>query len=385
MKPHLKKTVESLMMGPGKNGFFLLRFFLHSASICSGGAVKLRTALFNRQILKSKRLPCTVISIGNLTMGGTGKTPMTIYVAHLVQRLGYRPAVVSRGYKGRREKSGGIVSDGIGILLKAEDSGDEAFMLARELKNIPVLVGQNRFRSGMQAISRFKANVIILDDGFQHLKLKRDIDLVLLDDTRPLGNGYLFPRGILREPVSALKRAGAVIFTRCSEENKEMPPCLPTRLRHPFFRSFHTPYVKEIVRASAGMAGVPDNGPSDDFSFLSGCKAVVFSGIAKNNEFCRMVEDLGCQVTRFASFPDHHWYCPEDFRFIRAEIEKTGVELLITTDKDYARIEGKFTWPVDLVVMGIKISLKDQKDAFSVFLEKRLAEIHINKQPSGYI
>ena len=166
-------------MGQEASAFFLPGYFLYLASIFYGGATKLRAALFKKQVFPSRKLPCPVISIGNLTLGGTGKTPMTIYVAGLVKGLGYRPAVVSRGYKGRSEKRGGIVSDGDNFLLKVEESGDEAFMMARKLKNIPVLVGQNRFRSGMRAIRRCKANVIILDDGFQHLKLQRDIDLVL--------------------------------------------------------------------------------------------------------------------------------------------------------------------------------------------------------------
>ena len=315
-----------------------------------------------------------MVSIGNLTMGGTGKTPMTVYVAALLQRLGYRPAVVSRGYKGRCEKKGGIVSDGHRILLKAEDSGDEAFMMAQKLKLIPVLVGQNRFTSGMQAINRFKANVILLDDGFQHLKLKRDIDLVLLDDTRPLGNGHLFPRGMLREPVSALKRASVFIFTRCREENSGMPPCLPAMPRCPCFRSFHIPYVVEIVQANANRASDAGKRLPDDFTGLHGRKAVVFSGIAKNNEFCRELENFGCQVARFAAFPDHHWYRPEDFRFLLAEIKKNEAELLITTDKDYARIAEKFSWPVDLWVIGIKISMKDQAEAFKSLIQKLMNE-----------
>jgi len=373
MRSRLNKQIESIVTDKEENTFFLLKSFLYIASICYGGAVRLRASLFDRRIFKSERLPCKVISIGNLTVGGTGKTPMTIYVAELIQRLGYRPAVVSRGYKGRYEKRGGIVSDGRDILLKAEDSGDEAFMMARKLKHIPVLVGQNRFRSGMQAINRFKANVVLLDDGLQHLQLKRDIDLILLDGARPLGNSHLFPRGMLRESVHALERASAFIFTRCRDENSGMPPCLPAMPRRPLFRSFHVPHVAEIVRANADRSSDPGNcSPNPDFTFLCGRKAVVFSGIAKNDEFFRMLEDLGCCPTRFAGFPDHHWYSSEDVKFLLAEIQKTDAELLITTDKDYARIAGKFSWPVDLWVIGIKISLKDQTDAFDSFIQKQM-------------
>lgn len=373
MGSRLNKQIESVVTGKGENVFFLLKYVLYIASACYGKAVRLRASLFDRQVLKSGRLPCRVISIGNLTMGGTGKTPMTVYMAELLQGLGYRPAVVSRGYKGRCEKRGGIVSDGRSILLKAVDSGDEAFMVAGKLKKIPVLVGRNRIKSGMLAIHRFKADVIILDDGYQHLKLARDLDLVLLDCNKPLGNGHLFPRGMLREPVSALGRADACILTRCRDESNGVQSCLPVMPRRPFFRTFHIPYVVKIIQANAGRARNPGNGLEDDnFTFLRGCKTVGFSGIAKNNEFHRMLKTLGCDLVGFAEFPDHHWYCPEDIDYLVAEIKKNGAGLLITTDKDYARIGEKFSWPVDLWVLGIKISLKDQADAFKTFIQEQL-------------
>ncbi len=358
-------------MGQEASAFFLPGYFLYLASIFYGGAIKLRAVLFKKQVFRSHKLPCPVISIGNLTLGGTGKTPMTIYVAGLVKRLGYRPAVVSRGYKGGSEKRGGIVSDGDNFLLKAEASGDEAFMMARKLKNIPVLVGQNRFRSGMRAIRRCKADVIILDDGFQHLKLQRDIDLVLLDDTRPLGNGYLFPRGILREPVSALKRAHGCVLTRCGKENAHRPELGPG----PFFRTCHKPCLEYVVPAG-GVSATADAQDRSGLERIRGRRVVAFSGIARNDEFRRMIASLGGDPVAFTGFPDHHWYGPEDFRRLLADIKKTGAGLLITTDKDYARIEGKFAWPVDLVVLGIKISLKDQRKAFDSFIEKKLADIH---------
>lgn len=358
-------------MGRDTAGFCLLGYFLHLASIFYGGAVRLRVSLFDRRIFKSRKLPCMVISIGNLTLGGTGKTPMTIYTADLVQRLGYRPAVVSRGYRGRREKKGGIVSDGCNIFLTAEDAGDEAFMMARKLKNIPVLIGRDRFRSGMEAVNRFSADVIILDDGFQHLQLKRDIDLVLLDDTNPLGNGYLFPRGVLREPVSALKRADACILTRCRPGNA-MPPELGPG---PFFSTCHNPYLVRVIPAGSDSAN-DDNASGAGLELIRGHRAVAFSGIAGNDEFCRMLETMGCDVAGFAGFPDHHWYTPGDFENLMTEIRKSNADMLITTDKDYARIHGRIRWPVDLAVVGIKISLEDQADAFNAFMEKRLADFY---------
>ncbi len=193
---------------------FALNLLLTLLSKAYGTGVRLRRNAYASGFLKQKKLPCTVISIGNLTTGGTGKTPMTIYVAEQVRRLGYRVAVLSRGYKGAAEKSGGIVSDGNAVLMDPLSAGDEPFLLAASLKGIPVLVGHDRYQSGMHAINRFQTEVVILDDAFQHLALFRDVNLLLLDSSLPFGNGHLLPRGSLREPVSALDFSDALIMTR---------------------------------------------------------------------------------------------------------------------------------------------------------------------------
>ena len=202
------------MTGNNDHECFFLGYFLSMASKIYGGGVKLRQKLYQKGLVKSKRLPCMVISVGNLSVGGTGKTPMTIYLANLIQDFGNKAVVISRGYKGRAEKAGGIVSDGKVLLMGPETAGDEPYMMAVKLKNVPVIVGKNRFEAGMLAVRTFKPEVLVLDDAFQHLKLERDLDLVLLDCQRPFGNGHMLPRGIMREPVSALSRADALILTR---------------------------------------------------------------------------------------------------------------------------------------------------------------------------
>ncbi len=202
---------------------FALNLLLMLLSKAYGAGVLLRRDGYASGFLKAKKLPCTVISIGNLTTGGTGKTPMTIYVAERVRRLGYRVAVISRGYKGTAEKSGGIVSDGSAIRMDPVTAGDEPFLLAASLKDIPVLVGHDRYQSGMHAINRFQTEVVILDDAFQHLALFRDLNLLLLDSSLPFGNGHLLPRGTLREPTSALRFSDALVMTRSAQ-----PFCSPT-------------------------------------------------------------------------------------------------------------------------------------------------------------
>ncbi|HDL07382.1 MAG TPA: tetraacyldisaccharide 4'-kinase, partial [Desulfobacteraceae bacterium] len=194
----IKKKIETYMTDKGKRQIFSFGTILFVLSLIYGSIIRLRRIFYEKKILLPKKLPCKTISIGNLTVGGTGKTPMTIHVAHLVEKLGYKTAVISRGYKGKAEKNGGIVSDGRTIFMGQDEAGDEPFMMATKLKKVPVIVGQNRFEMGMLALKEFKPDVIIFDDAFQHLRLTRDIDLVLIDSIDPFGNKHLLPRGILR-------------------------------------------------------------------------------------------------------------------------------------------------------------------------------------------
>ncbi|MGA8180790.1 MAG: tetraacyldisaccharide 4'-kinase, partial [Desulfobacterales bacterium] len=221
------------------NGCFLS--LLSMASKVYGGAAKLKRIFYEKSILKSKKLSCPVVSIGNITAGGTGKTPMAIYVANIARDLGYKVAIISRGYKGKAEKNGGIVSDGKALLMTAEIAGDEPYMMAARLRDVPIIVGKNRFKAGRLAIRKFEPDILVLDDGFQHLKLQRDLDLVLLDYRKPFGNGHLLPRGVMREPASALSCAAAIILTRSDTMNdKEMK----SLLKMPGFYERKTPVYR---------------------------------------------------------------------------------------------------------------------------------------------
>ena len=248
----IKKNIEKVITSDDNHGNGWFVHFLSMVSKVYGGAVKLRRNFYKQAVFKSKRLPCSIISIGNITVGGTGKTPMTIYVAKVVKQLGYNVAVISRGYKGKAEKIGGIVSDGKALLMTPEIAGDEPYMIAKRLNDVPVIIGRNRFEAGRQAISKFDPDVIVLDDGFQHLKLQRDLDLVLLDYRKPFGNGHLLPRGVMREPASALLNANAVILTRSDAVNgNEMSSSLKRlhfyERNKPVYRTFHHPFVYKII------------------------------------------------------------------------------------------------------------------------------------------
>ena len=177
-----------------------LASLLHGISIFYGAAQRLRATCYRHRVFPSRELPCKVISVGNITVGGTGKTPMTIHVAAEIKRAGFNVVIVSRGYKGRAEKHGGIVSDGRTLYMDAELAGDEPYLIACRLKGVPVVVGKNRFAAGMLAIGKYQSDVIVLDDAFQHLKLKRDIDLVLLDTCVLLEIPTCCPEGFLESP-----------------------------------------------------------------------------------------------------------------------------------------------------------------------------------------
>ncbi len=245
----IKQKVQSVISGEETGGRVFL-FFLHSISVIYGLVVGLRSFLYDKGVFKARRLPCRVISIGNLTVGGTGKTPMTLYVAQLVKDLGCRPVVISRGYKGLAEKKGGIVSDGETVFLDPDVAGDEPFMMARKLKGIPVIVGARRYQAGMRAVDKFSPDVIVLDDAFQHRQLCRDTDLVLIDDKSYLGNEHLLPRGALRESVAGLFRADAFVLTRSGKNptstRKRIEIMVPGK---PVFQSSHRPYILGVVKS----------------------------------------------------------------------------------------------------------------------------------------
>jgi tetraacyldisaccharide 4'-kinase len=371
---NLKRKIQEIMTGGRESGSLFLELFLFSISIGYGLIVRLRETIYKKGLLQSKRLPCPVISIGNLTIGGSGKTPMTIYAAELIQSLGYSVAIISRGYKGQAEKIGGVVCDGRRICMGPDTAGDEPFMVAQRLKTVPVIVGQNRFKAGRLAIQEFKPDVLLLDDAFQHLKLHRDLDLVLLDSIEPLCNTFLFPRGTLRETASALSRGDAVILTR-SDIGKA--PSLDQIKKHvprmPIFHSSHIPYIYKIVTGNSIQSQDSSTSSSEyDFGAFKNKRVFAFSGIASNDDFRRTIESFQCKLENFSEFPDHHQYSEKELDKVVKSAMDVSAEFIFTTEKDYVRIAHKIKWPMDLVIIGIEISFGENDIAFKSFIKRRL-------------
>lgn len=356
----------------------LLHFLLTLLSMLYGIGVRFRTILYDQGVFQTRKLPCAVISIGNLTVGGTGKTPMTIYLAQLLKSLGYHPAVISRGYKGLLEKKGGVVSDRQKVLLSPEVAGDEPFMMAQKLKEIPVLVGADRFSIGMKAVKIFSPDIIIFDDAFQHRRLKRDLDIVLIDDKSFFGNRYLLPRGILRESVSGLSRGDLFVLTRCNEDSnssseRSLGEISPGKT---VFKSSHEPYVCGVFNSTdKDVQGSFSCNTSQNFDFLKKSKVFVFSGIVKNGDFQATVVHLAGEVLGVIGFNDHHQYTESDFRLIAAKAQASSAEFLVTTEKDYVKIAGKLKSPLNIVVVGIRLSFKDDGTNFSEFIKEKVDHI----------
>jgi tetraacyldisaccharide 4'-kinase len=371
----LLKRIEAIMKSDGEASPAILRSGLSAISHLYGGGVRLRTVAYDRGTIKTNQLPCIVISIGNLTVGGTGKTPLTLYMAQLVQRLGYQVVILSRGYGGSAESSGGIVSDGQRIHMQADECGDEPYMMARRLRTVPILVGKSRYQSGLLAVKRFQPDVILLDDAFQHRRLARDLDLVLLDAEKPIGNGHLFPRGILREPAASLKRSHAVIFTR-TEKTAHLPqetiqPFLKTK---PVFYSHHKPcFVKHIIENSRSGKHAGGTPQETGFDFMRGKHVLAFAGIARNEDFFNMIPDFGCAGSDVISFSDHHRYSPYDIQHIQQVAIDGHADCLLTTEKDFYRMAPSMDWPLDLVVMGVDLVFKD--NGFDAFILERVASL----------
>jgi tetraacyldisaccharide 4'-kinase len=275
---------------------------------------------------KGKKLPGFVLSIGNITAGGTGKTPATIMFAEWAKSLGYNVAILSRGYGGKYKQEAAVVSDGKDILLTPEISGDEPWLMANTLRNVPVVVSRTRYLAGLKANDAFGCNFFILDDGFQHINLKRDMDIVLADAEKPFGNGHLLPWGPLREPLSGLKRADAVMLTRSDSLHPER-----------YNRFF---YNKPVFKGDHAPDRIffPSRGRSFDLSYLYGKRVVAFSGIARPDSFKQSLLNLGANVVSFRAFGDHCRFSQKDIQQLIKVQETFNGDILATTEKDWVRI-----------------------------------------------
>jgi tetraacyldisaccharide 4'-kinase len=328
------------------------------------GLLHARQWLYDRRILTSRPLPCAVISIGNLTVGGTGKTPAVEHAVRTLQALGARPAVVSRGY-GRRSTGVRVVADGRGVLLPPRDAGDEPFLLARRLPGVPVVVGANRYAAARLALDRFAVSAVVLDDGFQQRTLRKDLEIVLVRADDPWGNGRLFPAGPLREPVEALSRAHLIVVTGAAGPEAVRPVAAVA--------AQHAPGVPVVAaRHEAVECWEARRMAREPAQALARRRLFGFAGIAWPGDFRRTLEGLGVDLAGFEAFPDHFWYGRADLDRLAGRARAAGAEGLVTTEKDWVRLGSLPVSPVSLFALDVRLVLGDGADRWHEALARPL-------------
>lgn len=320
-------------------GFLLLKLthrifspFLWLASCLYGFAVWGRRYFYVVKIFKARKVPATVISIGNITIGGTGKTPFTIFLADEMKRRGRSPAILSRGYKRKAKNAWDCVSDGLSVKLDVLEAGDEPWLMASRLKGVPVYVGGNRYQTAVEILKRHSVDTLLLDDGFQHWGLDRDFDFITFDATTFKERVGLLPYGKFREPLGHLKRSNCVILTRTDQLNDIEKERLRRELHlaHPNAPIIEANYrPKHIAHISSGKEISLDH--------LVGRRISAFAGIGNPDSFLRVARQFS-QVVDFKVYLDHTFYSGKTMGQLLKDAEKKAVDLILTTEKDAVRI-----------------------------------------------
>ena len=345
---------------------------LKGISLVFSAVVSLRYFLYGIGLLRRYPLGIQVISIGNVTAGGTGKTPVTEIFARTLAAEGRKVAILSRGYR-RKEaplwqrlftqvvEPPLVVSDGKHVLLDSEKGGDEPYMLASNLPGVAVVVDRNRVKAGRYAIKRLGCDTIILDDGFQYQKLKHSIEVVLVDSTNPFGNGHMLPRGILREPARHLKRADIIFLTKCRGD--------VTAVREEI-RKYNT--TAEIVECNHTPKVLKDVWSREEYplSWLNGKTTCTLSGIASPKGFENSLRHLGAKVVWCERYADHHRYDSSEILYALNRTADMGADALVTTEKDAVRFPRFETTPVRCLYLRIAIEILSGAENFASIISR---------------
>jgi tetraacyldisaccharide 4'-kinase len=316
---------------------------LFGLSFLYTAAIQVRLFLWRHRIFRDHTLGCQVVSIGNLTVGGTGKTPVVEMFARALQQRGRRVAILSRGYKSKspplwqrivakvtlQEDPPRVVSDGTSLLLDSDQSGDEPYMLASNLKDVVVLVDKDRVKSGRYAISKFGCDTLLLDDGFQYLALKSRLDICLIDRDNPFGNHFLLPRGTLREPITNLRRASYIFITKSNKvgAGKLRKVIREYNKRAEIIECGHKPlYLQDVY-----------TGERHPLELLKGLSVAAISGIAMPESFEEGLRNLGASVIYTQRYADHHRYTQQEIINMINRSLKRGARAILTTEKDAVR------------------------------------------------
>lgn len=344
----MKNFVYSLITDK-KNGhiYDFLKFILYIFSFFYSLAIYIRGVLYKLGIFKTRKAPLKVISVGNITLGGTGKTPFVVTLCQILEdELKKNVCVLMRGY-----------------------GWDEQAMLKNKLVDIPVLVGEDRARSALKAVKLYGSNTAVLDDGFQHWELGRDLDIVLIDSRNPFGNSRLFPRGILREPKKSLERADIIVFTKAGKDTGALES-LKNEIRKfnrsaGFLEAVHTPthLYDSRTRRTQGV------------EYLKGRRVVLLSSIGDPGHFEETVKGLDANIVEHIKFPDHHNYGKDDAEYILKRCSERSFNFVLTTEKDIIKLSrlGLYLGSYTVLVLVIKLDIISGKE----ILVDRLNRLYI--------
>ncbi len=356
----------------------ILRWILHGLAAIYRVLVQIRLALYRNRYFRPRSLGCVVISVGNLTVGGTGKTPVVEMLARALQAGGRRVAILSRGYKSvprplllrlwdgifKKKAVFGprLVSDGNSLLLDSRTAGDEPFMLANNLRGVVVLVDPDRVTSGQYAIESFGADTLLLDDGFQYLRMRHGIEIVLVDSQALFGNEYLLPRGTLREPPKNLRRATHIFLTKCIDRNNGDSIA---RIR----KYNRTADIIECAHRPRHLRNLV-TGEIKSLDFLRELEVGSICGIAIPESFQSALNDLGAKVSVSKFYIDHHRYSVREIENFIRRCGRRGLAAIITTEKDAVRIPRILDPEVPIYYLRVEIEILGGQETWVRFVEQ---------------
>ena len=355
----------------------IIGFILNLFSILFAQIIKIRYFLYDKRLLKNNPLGCLVIVVGNITVGGTGKTPVVEKLAKTLQQNGRKVGIISRGYKSKKESlikkmlrfiTNGevappkVVSDGKNVLLGSKLAGDEPYMLAKNLPGVVVVCDKNRVKAGYFAIKDFGCDTLVLDDGFQYLKLKGSLNICLVDSTNPFGNEHLLPRGILREPLHRLSKADYILITK----TKNIQQCEEL---HRTIRK-HNSLAKMIYCTHTPRFLVDIKSQEEkNLDFIKGKKVAIFSGIAYPESFEGTIKEQGADIIYTKRFLDHHRFSKGEIKTVFMESFASGAEMILTTEKDAVRLPKIFP-KIPLYYLRLEIDLLSNEEDFNSLAER---------------
>jgi len=356
----------------------ILRWILHGLSLGYRSAVALRLTLFQWRIYRPRSMGCLVISVGNLTVGGTGKTPVVEMLARALHEGGRKVAILSRGYKSvprplllrlsdkvfkkKALFTPRVVSDGQSLLLDSRTAGDEPFMLANNLRGVQILVDRDRVKSGFYAIEHFGADTLLLDDGFQYIRMRHSIEVALIDRQAPFGNEYLLPRGTLREPPRNLRRATHIFLTKCNGgDNSEVVARIRkyNRTADIIECSHHPKHLQNIV-----------TGEVRPLEFLKGLSIGSICGIAMPESFEEGLRRLGAKVEVTKTYTDHHRYNSREIETFIRQCARRGLSAILTTEKDAVRIPRILEPEVPIYYLRVEIEILAGQESWKRFVDQ---------------